>query len=290
MRFLVARGGVRLDRLIADEAGCGRRRARELLRAGMVRVDGAVAGAASLPGAGQVVEIDVPATTPVPHEPSEPVRILAAAGDVIALAKPAGLHTQLGRRGGSVAEFLQRCFAGMAEVGNRPEEAGTVHRLDQDTSGVLLAARSRAEYVRLRALFSGGLVRKEYLALVSGRAGTLDIDRPLAPRTTRVVPARRRDRARAARTTAQPLEAGPHWSLMHVTMRTGVRHQVRVHLAWAGHPLIGDALYGGPPSPVAGARGHLLHAWRVCVDGLIDVTAPVPERFLATLAELRRNA
>ncbi|HYB97758.1 MAG TPA: RluA family pseudouridine synthase [Candidatus Limnocylindrales bacterium] len=286
MKLVVARGGVRLDKLIADMTGCGRRRAGQWIRAGQVRIDGRPAAASAVPARGQTIEIleSQPRPTAVP---AEPVRILWQGGNVLAVAKPAGLHTQRGRSGGSVAEFLEQRFKGIAQVGKRPEEGGTVHRLDRDTSGVLLAATTAAEYARLRAMFSAGQAAKEYLALV---AGTLEeevsIDRPLAMRGSRVGPASRGERARKAWTRARPLDVGRGWSLVHVHMHTGVRHQVRVHLALCGHPLLGDPLYGGPVLPSARA-GHLLHALRIRIDEEIDVTAPAPADFVSVYAALK---
>jgi len=289
VKLIVHRGGVRLDKLISEATGCGRRRAAQWIREGRVRVDGRAALAATPAQAGQSVEISDPnpiAVTPV--DAARPVRILLARGDLLAVDKPAGLHTQHGRSGGSVAEFLERCFPAIVQVGNRPEEAGTVHRLDRDTSGVLLAATSGEEYRRLRSLFSQGQVVKDYLALVAGRlGGAVVVERPLATRASRVVPASRHERGRAARTVATALETGDGWSLVHARMCTGVRHQIRAHLALSGHPLLGDGKYGGPVLPSAPRGGHLLHAMRVRIDGELDVTAPVPADFAETYAGLR---
>jgi 23S rRNA-/tRNA-specific pseudouridylate synthase len=153
----------------------------------------------------------------------------------------------------------------------------------------LLAAFSTVAYETLRAEFAARAIAKHYWAIVSGCvSGVLSIDRPLARRTTRVVPARRGDRAYPAVSRVTPLESTPDWSLVEVEMRTGVTHQVRAHMAFAGHPLVGDAKYGGPAAPAGTRDGQLLHARSILLPDGRSFSAAAPEDFVRALYRLRR--
>ena len=276
--------------MIADATGCGRRRAREWILSGRVTVDGHVHRAADRPRPG--AEILVPADDgPGATECDEGVVVLVDEGDRIVLSKPAGLHCERGRSEGSVAAFLEHRHGDAGTIGDRAEEAGLVHRIDRDTSGVVIAARTREEYLRLRSEFSRGEAEKHYLAIVVGRLDdALEIDTPLARRARGVVVAGRHDEALAAFTDVVPLEQGDDWTLVLAAMRTGVTHQIRAHLASVGHPLVGDIVYGGPVLDGCPRKGQLLHALRVKIpSSKIDVSAAVPSDFLAGLAQLRKG-
>jgi len=150
-----------------------------------------------------------------------------------------------------------------------------------------LATTESDAYLAARRAFAAGEVLKEYLVLVVGRlVDPQTIDTPLLRTRTRVRPARRGERARSAVTDVVPLEGGPSWTLVAATMRTGVTHQIRAHLALAGYPVVGDSKYGAPQSV---ARTHQLHARRITLpDGRSVATSPGVE-FLETLARLRRG-
>jgi 23S rRNA pseudouridine1911/1915/1917 synthase len=141
----------------------------------------------------------------------------------------------------------------------------------------------------LRAEFAARAITKQYWAIVRGCvSGVLSIDRPLARRTTRVVPARRGDRAYPAVSRVTPLESTPDWSLVEVEMRTGVTHQVRAHMAFAGHALVGDAKYGGPAAPAGTRDGQLLHARSILLPDGRSFSAAAPEDFVRAIYRLRR--
>ena len=290
VELIVPRGGGRIDRLICDETGFGRRIVKRWLREGRVRVAGHLVTGSEIVAAGDRVEIERPDPDAGSH-PGEPPRVLVENEQLVVVAKPAGMHSERGRSPGSVAEFLERRYGDLSDVGERASEAGLVHRLDRDTSGVLVAARTPAGYRRLRRAFSLGHVHKEYIALAHGRvAAPLVVDEPLAQRGDHVVVARRGDDGLPARTVIAPLEGGPDWSLVHAAMSTGVMHQVRAHLAAAGHPLVGDPLYGGRGDGPAARCGQWLHALRIRIDGEIDVTVGPPEDFVRAYAALRRRS
>ena len=278
---------MRLDRLLADALGCGRREARRLLRSGTVAVDGRRLGPGERPRPGAVVEVFMAAAEPEASLEAYP-RLLWTGRGLIALAKPAGMHSEMGAGRLSVAAFLRRLRPGIEGVSARRAESGLVHRLDRDTSGLVLAATDHATYRRVREMFSHRKVEKHYLALVEGRVSeAFSVDVPLARRRSRVVAARSSDHRLHASTRVALLDCGKDWSLVTASMVTGVTHQVRAHLSLAGHPLIGDGKYGGPPAPPATRRGQLLHALRVKFAGGPDLSAPVPHDMLTALRSLR---
>ena len=291
-RFVVPSGGMRMDRVVADASGAGRRTVKDWFRKGLVRAGGHVVRAADLASGGTEVTVD--RETGEAEEAGAPavdprlVPIVFEDERRLVVGKPAGLHSERGRSAASVASFLERKFGDRSTIGERPEEAGLVHRLDRDTSGVLLAAKDAAEYRRLRRAFREGRSRKQYLAIVAGRLEEpAEIAIPLARRGNRMAAATVHDRALPARTFVEPLECGENWSLMLATIRSGAMHQVRVHLALEGLPLVGDVLYGGPRLEGCPREGQLLHALRIEVDGELDVTAAPPGDFVAALARLR---
>lgn len=229
-------------------------------------------------------------------EPDLPLEVVYDDGDVVGVNKPPGMPTQPLRwseRGTLVHALLAR-WPGMAGVGDDPLCPGVLHRLDIGTSGVVLAARRQETWLALRALFAARAVEKRYWAIVEGRAAAGSSDAPLVRQTR--TPCRMRALAPGealprhadvfpAETSWTPLETGPHYTLLEVLIRSGVTHQIRCHLAAAGHPVAGDVLYGAAPLPAA---RHFLHAhsisWRLAPASPVRVaTAPPPPDFLPLL-------
>ena len=262
----------RLDRAVARLFGVSRGRAMDWIAEDRVRVDGrrAAKGAQVRPGARVSVRLPPP-DAPVP-QPDLPIRIVHADPHLVVADKPPGMPSHPLKPGetGTAANVLVGRFPELAKVGPAPREGGLVHRLDTDTSGLLLAARTEEAHAMLRAQFSTRSVEKGYLALVAGElhAGG-EVDVPLAhdPGDSRKVrPASDPEwaeahGARPAVTRFVPLERRGGFTLVEVEMATGVLHQIRAHLAFIGHPLAGDALYGGPALP--GLSRHFLHAARL---------------------------
>lgn len=296
--------GERLDRFLAARAATSRAAARRAIDQGCARINGRPARKGQTLREGDRVSVEGPlgdraALAPAP-EPEAPLAVLHEDAEVVALAKPAGTPTHPLRAGerGTLAGALVARFPECASAGDDPREAGFVQRLDIDTSGAILAARSMASWHSLRRAFRDGAVEKEYLALVVGAlAGEGAIDLPLGhdPRDRRRViavadPAEaRRLGARPSLTRWSALATRGGTTLLRVLLSTGRMHQIRAHLASVGHPIVGDALYGGPP-PLEGAPGHLLHASRVRAPhpagGVVDVSAPLPPDRLAALLRL----
>jgi len=198
------------------------------------------------------------------HDPAvESPAILHRSEGLLGLAKPAGLDV-FGP--GSLADWLIALLPGLAEVGPADQPA-IVHRLDRNTSGLILAATGQPEYDRLRRAFSDGRVDKHYLARVEGSLrGFERIAIPLGARYRRSrrvhVDLGRSDLrgVRPAVTEVQPLAEAGGYSLCRVRILTGVRHQIRAHLAHLGHPVVGDDLYGATRKPAGLAGRHFLHA------------------------------
>jgi 23S rRNA pseudouridine1911/1915/1917 synthase len=283
-RELVVDEAERLDRWLRRAVpGLSRRLAHRLIADGAVRVDGRRArkGTRLGPGA-RVLLPDLSALVadhalilPVVHEDAS----------LVAVDKPGGMpsHPLDPREGGTVVAFLLARYPETAALAG-----GLVHRLDTGTSGLLLAARSSAAWAALRAAFRARAVEKRYLALVAGRAGDATVDVPLAhdPRDPRrMIAARPGLRAWPAESRITRIASDGETSLVAVVMRTGVTHQIRVHLAELGHPVLGDRLYGGPPAGLP-PRRHALHATGLVLPAMdgrpaLAVESPLPGDLVA---------
>jgi 23S rRNA pseudouridine1911/1915/1917 synthase len=253
---------------------------RRLIADGTVRVNGRPApkGLRLAPGD----EVVLPATVALEPEPAAPLVVLHEDARVLAVDKPGGVpgHALDPRERGTVAAALLARWPGLAAVGD-PLAPGLVHRLDTGTSGVLVAARTAEAFAELRALFRAHAVSKRYVAVVRGapRPGTR-IAVALAHDTAdrrRMVAARPGVRAWPAETTIVAVHARGDVSRIEVEIRTGVTHQVRAHLALAGHPVVGDVLYGGPRADALGPGRHALHAARIAIPSWpLAIEAPLP--------------
>jgi 23S rRNA pseudouridine1911/1915/1917 synthase len=291
----------RLDAFLARHLPrCSRRLAQRAIAAGEVRVNGRRGRKGDLVKSNDVVQVPEHLVTPpvLPPNPQLAVPVLFEDAALIAVDKPAGMPSQALRaqETGTVANFLLARHPAMAAAGTSDREAGIAHRLDTDTSGVLLAARTAEAYRSLRRQFSKREVIKEYLALVEGDVpapGVLRTPMMHDPRDRRRMatsPAFGQDRrARDAVTYFRPLERFRHATLLLVQIPTGVMHQIRVHLASAGHPVIGDRLYG---PPAAHATRQLLHASRLSLvhpdtGHPLEISSPAPADFTAALDGLR---
>lgn len=292
----------RLDKALARHFPAASRRAiRELIATGSVRLNGRRARKGEMVRAGDRIRVSDPGRlgpAPLRPQPDLPVRVIAADRSFVAVDKPAGMPSLAlrSRPENSVANFLVGRFPALRAVGAQLE-GGLVHRLDTGTSGVLLAARTTEAYRALRRCFRQRAVEKLYLALVEGDIGAAgSVTTPIAPasRSGRRMSAgtgtRRARTARQAITEYRPLCRYGSATLLAITIATGVRHQIRVHLASIGHPILGDALYGAKERS---ASRPLLHARELRFphprDGkLVTIEAPLPSDFVAAQEELQR--
>jgi 23S rRNA pseudouridine1911/1915/1917 synthase len=239
--------GLRLDAFLAQHgAARSRSAAQRLIDAGAVLVDGARRPKNHRIAPGQVVEVQGDEGNGGEAEPAPEFEVVYEDPDLMVVDKPAGLvtHPAPGHRGLTLAEALR----GRAAGGPDPERAGIVHRLDRDTSGLLVVAKTEEAHAALAKQLKAREVRREYLALVSGHpdseSGT--IDAPLGrDRTRRAVVSTRSDRPRSAVTHFEVVERLPATALLRVRLETGRTHQIRAHLAAIGHPVCGDPQYGG---------------------------------------------
>ena len=280
--------GLRLDQLLSGPLG-SRAQAQRLIDAQRVRVNGRLRPKRHVVAAGDVIEVAGSPDFPGPEPPPEAARFAIAYEDeyLLVVDKPAGVvvHPARGHATGTLAQAL----AGRAAGGEDEWRAGIVHRLDRDTSGLLVVAKDERTHRALKALLARRQLLREYLALVEGhpsaRTGTIDA----------AIGRGRRDRLRMSIDTDHPRAARTHFevdrllpaaALLRVRLETGRTHQIRVHMAAIGHPICGDLLYGGAPD--YGLRRQFLHAHRLRFDhpvtaALIDVRSPLPSDLEAAL-------
>lgn len=282
MRIEVAEtdAGARLDALLAQPLG-SRARAQRLIDAGRVTVDGAVRAKRWAVRAGAVVEVDdqEPAGA-APIGPDAPFAVAYSDDALLVVDKPARVvvHPARGHLTGTLAQAL----VGEAAGGGDPARAGIVHRLDRDTSGLLVVARSEQAHRRLREALSRREIVREYLALVEGRppARSGTIDAPIGrDRRVRTRHSTDTDDPRAAVTYFEVQEALPELTLLRVRLQTGRTHQIRVHLEAIGHPVAGDPEYGH--AGLLGLERQFLHAARLAfahplTGEPVDVRSPLP--------------
>lgn len=316
-------GPVRLDRFLAARfPRLARADFTRLIDAGGVLVDGRPARKGVLLRGGEEIRFEMPRARSewrLAPDPDLPLLILHEDADVVGVEKPAGVPClPLGPdERGTVANALVARFPEMAGVG-APLEAGLVHRLDNGTSGLLLAARNAVARERLRAAWGGPDVEKVYLAVVAGAVRAAGaVDAPIAhhPRSARrMILAEGRgagDQASGAlpaRTEYEPLRTaaagagGGPVTLLRVRLREGRRHQARLHLASIGHPVLGDDVYGparGAPAAAGPAAGSPLPPGRLALHShrlgfphpttgrRVTLESPVPEDLAALLGSDR---
>jgi 23S rRNA pseudouridine1911/1915/1917 synthase len=264
--------GERLDRVVALLTGVPRSLASELVAAGRVRLDGRpTAARATRVAAGQELEVDLPEEEPaagVVPDPTVEVPLVHEDEAVLVVDKPAGLvvHPGAGHGDGTLVSGLLARFPELAGVGDKARP-GLVHRLDRGTSGLLVVARTPEAHADLVAQLAARTVERRYLALVWGvpepRAGVVDapIGRSERDPTRMAVSAAGRP-ARTHYRVAEAFDRPVAAACLRCRLETGRTHQVRVHLAAIGHPVVGDARYGGDRQALPGAR-PFLHAARL---------------------------
>jgi 23S rRNA pseudouridine1911/1915/1917 synthase len=283
--------GERLDRFLAGCEGVGSRAAAErLLGDGSVLVDGTPRAKSHRLEGGEELDVELPErrASALEPEPVEGLRVAFEDEHLLVVDKPAGVvvHPSAGHAHGTVVHGL---LSQAIEGGEEPERPGIVHRLDRDTSGLLVVARSDEAHRRLQRLLRRRELRREYLALVRGRP------RSRAGRIEAPIGRDRRDPTRHSLDTATPrdavttfevLELLPAHALLRVALETGRTHQIRVHLAAIDLPVAGDPTYGA--SGDLDLRRQFLHAERLAfphpfTGKQVDVSSPLPPELARAL-------
>ena len=299
LQVQAADAGQRLDRFLQEQLPAySRTRLQDWIRKGHVRVDGRAERPAHVLKGGETVEVEPAELVPLRAEPEQiPLEILYEDQDVVAVNKPAGMvvHAGAGCRSGTLVNALLARFESLSGVSGelRP---GIVHRLDRYTSGVILVARHDAAHRHLAEQFARRAVEKVYLALVHGavKQERGRIEKPIArDPVRRVRMTARLGRGRSALTEYRVLRRYRDFTLLEVRIGTGRTHQIRVHLAGMGHPVVGDRLYGAP-AKVEGrplVARFFLHAYRVRFTSpgsgeAVTIEAPLPRELEAWMEGL----
>lgn len=279
--------GERLDVFLAGHVG-SRQAAQRLIDAGKVTVDGRARAKRHALSGGERVTVAAVDEAPEPDMPEARFRVAYEDEHLFVIDKPAGVvvHPGRGNRTGTLAQAL----AGRAAGGSDPERPGIVHRLDRDTSGLVVVARSEPVHAALRASLAARAITREYLALVEGRppARRGTIDAPLGrDRRVRTRISTDTDDPRPAITHFEVERALPAATLLRVRLETGRTHQIRAHMQAIGHPVAGDPEYGR--RGLYGLERQFLHAEHLTFEHPItgepvDVRSPLPDDLAAALA------
>ena len=289
--------GERVDALLARHLeGFSRSAVQRLIEGGAVLLGGKAVKKNTLSAAGDRFFVTLPELADIPLVPQDiPLDVVYEDGDVIVVNKPRGLvvHPAPGHPDGTLVNaLLYHCGDTLSGIGGE-KRPGIVHRIDKDTSGLIIAAKNDTAHLALSAQLSDHSLCREYEAVVRGRlredSGT--IDAPIGRHPT--------DRKRMAVTQKASRSAVTHWEVIaryggytHVRCRleTGRTHQIRVHMAYIGHPLLGDFTYGAP-SPDKGLEGQCLHARHLrfvhpTSGELVELETPLPDYFQEVLKRL----
>ena len=288
----------RLDAFLASSLdGLTRSQAARLIESGEVAVNGKTAGKSYKLAGGEGIAVTLPEPEPVEAVPQDiPLDVVYEDADVIVVNKPSGMvvHPAPGHPDGTLVNaLLYHCAGTLSGVGGalRP---GIVHRIDRDTSGLIIAAKNDAAHQYLSAQLADHTLARTYECIVVGKLredrGT--VDAPIARHPT--------DRKRMA-VVAGGREAITHWEVIarypgytHVRCRleTGRTHQIRVHMAYIGHPILGDTVYGAKKE-VPGLTGQCLHAVGLRflhprTHEVVELFCPLPEEFTRMLQKIRK--
>ncbi len=288
--------GVRLDAFLSADGALTRSQAARLIAEGRVRVNGKPAAKSARLSGGETVTVDVPQLRETALPPQDiPLDVVYEDDDVIVVNKPTGLvvHPAPGHPDGTLVNaLLHHCGDSLSGIGGE-KRPGIVHRIDRDTSGLIIAAKNDAAHLALSAQLKDHSLSRTYECLVTGNmkqdSGTVDapIGRSSADRKKMaVVPTGRR-----AVTHWEVVARYPGVTHLRCRLETGRTHQIRVHMAHIGHPILGDTVYGAK-KPVPGLTGQCLHA-----TGLrfihprtgepVELHCPLPPEFTAMLQKLQ---
>ena len=305
---LFGAAGTRLDVFLAAETGLSRSRIVKLAEDGFVTLNGLPAKKNAKLEPGNEIELVLPETEDIEAEPQNiPLDVVFEDGDLIVVSKPSGMvvHPAPGHADGTLVNaLLYHCGSSLSGIGgvSRP---GIVHRIDRDTSGLICAAKNDAAHLALSEQLKDHTMHREYRMIVTGGfredSGTVDapIGRHPADRKKMAVIRSADKRARDAVTHWRVLERFPSsgFTYAEAVLETGRTHQIRVHMAYIGHPLMGDLLYGGGHTAFEKHNAPLLDGQMLHAAALIlrhprtgeemRFESPLPDNFEAVLSKLR---
>ena len=290
--------GLRLDAFLAQDGALSRSQAAQLIASGYVRVDGKQAAKSCRLAGGERVSVDIPEVRDTAVTAQDiPLDVVYEDGDVIVVNKPKGLvvHPAPGHPDGTLVNaLLHHCGDSLSGIGGE-KRPGIVHRIDRDTSGLIIAAKNDAAHAALSAQLSDHSLSRTYECLVSGnmRQDSGTVDAPIGRSSS--------DRKKMA-VVAGGRRAVTHWEVVarypgvtHLRCRleTGRTHQIRVHMAHIGHPILGDTVYGAK-KPVPGLTGQCLHATGLRfvhprTGETVELHCPLPEEFTRMVEKLEKR-
>jgi len=296
IRLTVGEDACRLDKYIADHTDISRSQAKALLENGAVLADGRPAKAKDVPRPGTVICFTPPAPQPIEAQPEEmDLSIVYEDGDIAVIDKPKGMvvHPAPGNPTGTLVNGLLAQLESLSGI-NGQLRPGIVHRIDKDTTGLLVVAKNDAAHRSLAEQIQAKTARREYLALVNGHMrepkGTIDAPIGRSPKDRKKM-AIAAD-GRPAVTHYEVVAEYPKYSLLRLKLETGRTHQIRVHLAHLGHSVAGDEVYGHIPCPYR-TQGQALHACQLTLTHPrtgeeMVFTSPLPEYFQEILEKLEK--
>ncbi|MBE9209490.1 RluA family pseudouridine synthase [Nostoc sp. LEGE 06077] len=293
----------RLDRYLAEELpDISRSRLQQFIEKGNVQVNAQVCTSKKVNvKVGDRITLQIPEAQPLEILAEDiPLDILYEDDQLIILNKPAGLvvHPAPGHPDGTLVNALLAHCPNLPGIGG-VQRPGIVHRLDKDTTGAIAIVKTDIAYQHLQAQLQAKTAQREYLGVVYGapktQSGTIDLPigrHPQDRKKMAVVPVEQSGRASV--THWHILERLGNYTLIHFQLETGRTHQIRVHSAKIGHPIVGDPIYSLGRSVGVNLPGQALHAWRLKLqhpisEEWIEVTAPPPQTFTTLLEVLRRR-
>ncbi|MFO5494490.1 MAG: RluA family pseudouridine synthase [Cuspidothrix sp.] len=294
----------RLDRYLSQELSeLSRSRIQQLIEQGHVQINAQVCISKKIHlKTGDRITLEIPAIQPLQIQAADiPLDILYEDEELIILNKPAGLvvHPAPGHPDGTLVNAILAHCPNLPGIGG-VQRPGIVHRLDKDTTGAIAIAKTDLAYQHLQAQLQAKTARREYLGLVYGvpKTETGSIDLPIGRNPQdrkKMAIVSVEDGGRTAVTHWQVQERLANYTLIHFQLETGRTHQIRVHSAKIGHPIVGDPVYGSGRSVGVNLPGQALHAWKLQLQhplsgNLVQVTAPPPPSFTTLLEVLRRRS
>ena len=296
MEVRVETGGVRLDKALADLTDLSRSVANEQIKSGQVLVNGQAKKAKYSVQAGDILTYQVPEVEEIDYVAEDiPLEIVYQDADVAVVNKPQGMvvHPSVGHTSGTLVNALLYHVKDLSGI-NGVLRPGIVHRIDKDTSGLLMIAKNDEAHTKLAAELKDKKSLRKYWAIVHGNLpndrGMIEapIGRSEKDRKKQAVTAKGKE----AVTRFQVLERFGDYTLVELTLETGRTHQIRVHMAYIGHPVAGDEAYG--PKKTLKGHGQFLHARTLGfthprTGEVVEFTAEAPAIFQETLEKLRQS-